>query len=161
MNGRKARGNEGFAGLSSLAEQLKSKLLEEAVEQAGRGRHVEASAAFDRAGLLPGEQREHSDRLAYSFYRRALVRQRDGEESLAIRDLERARQFPGVGTRVRLLIQERQTAIQREADADVRNFDKALAGRFDSAPSTVELRRKFLTRLDSWSCGGLARKRLD
>ena len=116
------------------------------MELAMRGQHVEASAAFDQTGLLPGELGKHGERLAYSFYRRALVRQREEEESLAVKDLERARQFPGVGTHVRLLIQERLTAIQSEADADVRKFDKALAGRFDSAPSTVELRGKFLAR---------------
>ena len=38
------------------------------------------------------------------------------------------------------------TAIQSDAHADARKFDKALAGRFDSAPSAVELRREFLSR---------------
>ena len=160
-----------MAGLSSLGEQLKGKLIEEAVELARRGRHLEATARFDQAGMLPGEQREHGDELAHAFYRRALARQRDEEESEAIRDLERARQFPGVGARVRLLIQERMTAIQSDAHAEARKFDKALAGRFDSAPSAVELRRKFLSRyglgqpkrrravdgIDEMSCVGVYR----
>ena len=146
MNEGMGRGNDGFAGLSSLGEQLKGKLLEEAVELAERGRHLEATARFDQAGVQPGEQREHGDKLAYAFYRRALARQGDEEESQALWDLERARQFPGVAARVRLLIQERVTAIQSDAHADARKFEKALAGRFDSAPSAVELRRKFLSR---------------
>ncbi|MDE0420721.1 MAG: phosphoribosyltransferase [Gammaproteobacteria bacterium] len=137
---------QGFSGLSGFGEQLKGKLLEEAVGLASRGRFLEAADRFEQAGGQSSEQKEHGNELAYAFYRRALARQRDGDESLATQDLERARQFPGVAGRVRLLIRERLTAIQSEADEDARKFDKAVGGRFDSAPSTLDLRGKFLAR---------------
>ena len=133
-------------GLSSLGDQLKGKLLEAAVDYTRRGRHLEATAKFDQCGVQPREQAAHGDNLAYSFYRRALCHQRDGNESRAIGDLEKALQFPGVPARLQSLIQQRLSVMQKRTHPDTRSFDLAIAGRFDRAPSAVELRGEFLER---------------
>ena len=133
-------------GLSSLALQLKAKLLEEAVELARRGQHLEATARFDQSRVRPGEQSEQGSDLAYSYYRRALCHQKDQDEFRAIADLEKARQFPGISTPLRLLIQQRLTAIQSGAHADTLKFDEAIAGRFERPPSAVDLRGEFLKK---------------
>ena len=53
-----------FQGISSLKAQLAAKLLEEAVESARQGRHVDAAAMFDQSGVLPGEHPTHAEDLA-------------------------------------------------------------------------------------------------
>ena len=111
-----------------------------------QGRHLEAVLKFEQCGLQPGEQSKRGGDLAYSFYRRALCRQRDQDESQAIGDLEKARQFPGVPSWLKSLIQQRLTAIRRGAHPEARRFNNAIAGRFGRPPSVVELRREFLKR---------------
>ncbi len=133
-------------GLSSLGGQLKGKLLGEAVDLARRGRHLEATATFDQCGVQPGEETEHGGDLAYSFYRRALSLQRDGDKSRAIGDLEKAREFPGAPARLKSLIQQRLSVMQKGTHPETRRFDRAIAARFDRAPSAVELRGEFLER---------------
>lgn len=134
------------AGLSSLKVQLQGKLLDDAVRLARDGHYSDAVESFDLSGLQPGQQAKYADVLAYAFYRRALAQQCVLDESRAIRDLQRALQFPGVSCGLRWVIQQRLTVIQKGADAEVRNFDAAIAGRFEKPPSEVELRGRFLRR---------------
>ena len=133
-------------GLSSLGLQLKAKLIEEAVELARRGQHLDATARFDQSKVQPGEQSGRGRDLAYSYYRRALYHQKDQDDSRAVSDLEKARQFSGVPTQLRVLIQQRLTAINTGAHPETSKFDKAIAGRFDRLSSAVDLRGEFLKK---------------
>ena len=142
-----ARRDRTEGGLSGLGVLLKGKLLEEAVALARRERHLEAAETFERSGGEPGEQSAADGAaLAYAFYRRALCRQRDGDATAAERDLETAGRFPGAGPRVASLVRARLTALRRDPHPDVAAFDAAVAGRFDSPPSVVDLRGEFLRR---------------
>ena len=134
------------AGFSSLGQQLKARLLEEAVDLARQGQHLGAAARFDQTGAQPAEFSADGAEMAYAFYRRALHHQMEGNGSAASEDIGRAQQFPGVLPQLRSLIQERSTAMHKDLPAEVRKFDQAVAGRFDRAPSVVELRAEFLKR---------------
>lgn len=140
-----ARGGT-FAELSGLKAQWQGKLLDEAVRLARQGHHLDAAETFDRSGALPGQQTKHADDLAYALYRRALTHQSDMDESGAIRDLETALRFPGLPRRLWSLIHTRLTVIQKGAGAEVREFDAAIAARFEKPPSEVDLRGMFLLR---------------
>ena len=140
-----ARGGT-FAGLSSLKAQWQDKLLDDAVRLAREGHHLAAAETFDRSGVLPGQQAKHANDLAYAFYRRALTHQSDLDESGAIRDLEGALRFPSLPRPLMSLIHTRLTVIQKGAGAEVREFDAAIAERFEKPPSEVELRGMFLQR---------------
>ena len=135
-----------FQGPSSLKSQLAAKLLEEAVESARQGRHVDAADMFDQSGVLPGEHLTHADDLAYAFYRRALTHQSNLDRSRAVGDLETALQFPGLRRPLRSLIQQRLSLIQKEVSAETRKLEEAIAGQFERSSSSVELRAKFLQR---------------
>ena len=122
---------------------------------------MDAAETFDRSGALPGEQVKISGELAHAFYRRALVRQSDLDESGAIADLQAALRFPGLPRRFRGLVQDRLTVIQKGATADVRKFEAAVMDRFEAPPSEVELRSRFLRRfalnraLGTWDVQGV------
>ena len=143
--GRRKRA-EMSQGLSSIGARLKDKHLEEAVEAARQGDYLEAAAEFGQSGVLPSQQSLHVEDLAYAFYRRALTHQSDMDASRAIADLKTARQFPSLPRPLRLLIQQRLTVIQKEPDVEIREFDEAIAGRFDRRASEVQLRGEFLQR---------------
>ena len=84
-----------FQGLSSLKAQLAAKLLEEAVESAKKGRHMDAAAMFDQSGVLPGEHLTHAGDLAYAFYRRALTHRSNLDGSQGIGPSKRLSSSPG------------------------------------------------------------------
>ena len=134
------------AGLSSLAAQLQGMLLDDALRLAREGCHSDAAETFDRSGSQPEQQSKHADDLAYAFYRRALAHQSDLAESRAIKDLQTALRFPDVPRRLKWLIQQRLTAIEKGAGAEVWKFDAAISRRFERPPSEVELRGRFLQR---------------
>ena len=135
-----------FVGLSDLKVQWQGKLLEEAVRVARKGHHSDAAETFDGSGAQPEQQATHADSLAYAFYRRALMRQSDLDVSGAIGDLQTAVRFPGLPGRLTSLIQGRLAVIQEGGSVEVRNFDAAIAERFDRPASEVELRGEFLQR---------------
>ncbi len=142
-----ARRDRREGGLSGLGVLLKGKLLEEAVALARRARHLEAAETFERSGGDPsGQSAADGAALAYAFYRRALCRQRDGDDAGAERDLETAIRFPGAGPRVGPLARARLTALRRDPHPEVARFDAAVADRFDRPPSVVDLREEFLRR---------------
>ena len=145
-SGGRRKGAEMFEGLSSLGARLKDKHLEEAVEAARQEDYLEAAAKFAQSGALPSQQSLHAEDLAYAFYRRALTHQSDMDASRAIADLTTAQRFPSLPRRLRLLIQQRLTVIQKEPDVEIREFDEAIARRFDRRASEVELRGEFLQR---------------
>ena len=135
-----------FDGLLGLKAQWQGKLLDEAVRLARQGHHLDAAETFDVSGALPGQQTKYADDLAYALYRRALTHQSDLDESSAIGDLETALRFPGLSRRLWSLIHTRLTVIQKGAGAEVREFDEAIAERFEKPPSEVDLRGMFLQR---------------
>ena len=141
---RTSRQTESSKGLANLGAQLKARLLEQAIEQAEQGNYVASAAAFEQSGEMAGEHVSGTAELAYAFYRRALYCLVDSDVRGAIRDLETARRFPNLPQRLRLLLQERVTAIQREPMAELRQFDAAIADRFERRASEVDLRGEFL-----------------
>ena len=137
---------ETFGGLSGPGVQLEARLLGDAVELARRGDYLESATRFAQSGVLPGDQVQHASELAFAFYRSALSHQSDLAVPRAIGNLETARQFPNLPRPLWSLIQQRLTAIQKEPDAEHRKFEEAVAGRFDSRASEVDLRGEFLNR---------------
>ena len=135
-----------FEELSDLKAQLEAKQLDEAVRSAREGRHADAASMFGRLGIPPGQQARYADDLAYAFYRRALAHQSKLNNSQAIDDLEAAQQFPSLPQPLKLLIQQRLTALRKSPGAELQKFDEAVRDRFGSAPSNVDLRLKFLNR---------------
>ena len=101
---------------------------------------------FDQSGATPGEQSRHADALAYAFYRRALARQSEGNESEAVGDLKTALQFPSPRRLSRTRIRHRLSIIQKAPDPAVLKFEGAVARRFGEPPSEVHLLGKFLRR---------------
>ncbi len=132
------------ADLSSLKAKFQRKQLDDAARLAREGHHSDAAERFDRSGSSPKQQAKHADDLAYAFYRRALAHQSDLDESRTVGDLQTALRFPGVPRRLRWLIQQQLTVIQKGASAEVRKFDAAIAEQFERPPSEVELRGRFL-----------------
>ena len=123
---------------------MQAGLLEQAIEQAEQGDYLGSAAAFEQSGVMAGEHVSGATDLAYAFYRRALCRLVDLDVRGAIRDLDTARRFPNLPKRLRSLLQERVTAIQREPMAELRQFDSAIADRFERRASEVDLRGEFL-----------------
>lgn len=156
---------ETFKTLSEMGVQFKSRSLERAVEQAvelaQQGRYLEAAAAFEQSSANPADQATEAAVLAISFYRRALSCRIDSDVTGALQNLERAMQFPCLPLPLRSLFQERATALQRKPDKEFREFETAVANRFEMAPSEVDLRFEFLRkyRLNQanrkWSVDGI------
>ena len=135
-----------FAALSTLKARFEARPLEEAIELARSGDYVESAARFGQCGVAPGDQEQHAAGLAFAFYRSALAHQSNLAVQEAIGDLVTASQFPNLPRPLWSLIQQRQTAIQKDLDEEVRRFDEAVAGRFDRRASEVDVRGEFLTR---------------
>jgi len=137
-----------FEGLSGLADQLRAKCLEEAIELARNGNYLEAADNFAQSGTSPRQHSNDAQYLAYAFYRRALTYHRDMEESRAIVDLETACRFPNLQYPLRSLVQERLAAIRNKSDVRIATFDRAVARRFDMPASRVDLLSEFITRFE-------------
>ena len=134
------------SGLSDLKSLWQVKQVDGAVQLAKNAYYVNAANAFDDSDLQPEQQVKHGNDLAYAFYRRALIFQRDLDGLRAIMDLETALRFPGAAPRLRRLFQQRLTAIQKGAIAEVQKFDTEVSKRFEGPPSAINLRTKFLTK---------------
>ena len=137
-----------YKGLSNLGDQLKAKLLEEAIDSAQQGNYLDAATKFSQSRIPAGQQILHAEDLAYAFYQHALMHQSDMDKPQAIANLETARQFPNLPGPLRSLIQQRLTAIQKEPDVESMKFDEAIAKQFAKRASDVELRDEFLRRFN-------------
>lgn len=139
---------ETFKALSEMGVELKARSLKQAVDRAvelGRqGRYLEAAATFEQSGANPADQATEAAVLAFAYYRRALSCRIDSDVMGALRNLERARQFPCLPLPLRSLFQERVTAFQRKPDKEFREFEAAILKRFEMAQSEVDLRSEFL-----------------
>ena len=129
-----------------MRDQLQPKLIEQALKHATRGRYVDAARTFEQSTASAADVDEGGAELAYALYRLALLYLAERDFPSAIQRIETAKRFPNLPRQLNSLFQERIDVIQREPDQEVREFDKAIAGRFESGPSHVVLRDEFLKR---------------
>ena len=133
-------------GLSSIKDQLKSQLIEQAINFAEQGKYVDAARSFDQSELQPSSQRSNMAKLAFSYYRSALAHQANLNLEAAVGDLVKALQFSSLPRELRALIQQRLSILEKAPDAEVVKFDQAVAGQFDRRSSEVQLRAEFIAR---------------
>ena len=131
---------------SVLGDLIQKSRLDEAIALAKQGQYVDSANKFSQCSVSLGQQVSNSDDLAYAFYRRALLRQSMQNIWEAIEDLERAREFPGLHRPLRLLIQERLTALQKPKQEDIRIFDQAIIKQFGRNSSDIDLQAEFFCR---------------
>ena len=132
---------------SDLKGLMHSRFLDEAVELSSSGRYEDAAAKLDELHLSSDQKRRHADLLAYTYYRRALLHQCERSILKAIDDLEKARAFPEVDSTLRLLIQNRLTAIQNGSKSEqLTKFDNSISQYFEMLHQNVNLRHEFLRK---------------
>ena len=130
---------------SALKDLMNDKFVDDAIELVKRGQYVQAADKIDELDLSQEQKQSHAYSLAYTYYRRALLNQRDGKVRKSINDLEVARSFPGVPEPLRLLVQARQTAIQSSGrSSEIQAFDEAVTRRFGDHSAKIDLRKEFL-----------------
>jgi len=132
---------------ASLKTAWNERSVEQAVELARNRRYVEAAEKLDSVELSADAASANAKVFANAYYRRALVRQRDGQRMAAIGDLERALGFGGLPARDRRLFQGRLTAVGKPAkNEEIARLDAAIEDRFDKPSSDFNLRDAFLRR---------------
>ena len=132
---------------SDLKGLMDSRFLDEAIEIASSGRYEDAATKLDELQLSSDQKRQYADILAYTYYRRALLHQCERSILKAISDLEIARAFPDVNNTLRLLIQNRLTAIQNGSRSQqIIKFDDAISQYFEIHHENVNLRDEFLRK---------------
>lgn len=131
---------------TKLGFQLQAKLIEQAIELARRGQYVESAQKFEQSDADESGIQTESSLIAFAFYRRALLYLANMDLQDAIRHLETANRFPGVPNRLRSLFQERISAIRKDPSSEIREFDAAIADRFESRPTSIDLRAEFLRK---------------
>ena len=132
---------------SDLKGLMHSRFLDEAVELSSSGRYEDAAAKLDELNLSSDQKRRHANLLAYTYYRRALLHQCERSILKAIDDLEKAYAFPEVDSTLRLLIQNRRTAIQNGSKSEqITKFDDAIFEYFERRQHNVNLRHEFLRK---------------
>ncbi|MDE0001137.1 MAG: DNA-processing protein DprA [Rhodospirillaceae bacterium] len=132
---------------SDLKGLMDSRFLDEAVEIASSGQYEDAAAKLDKLHLSSDQKSQYANLLAYTYYRRALLHQCERSILKAINDLEKAHAFPGVNSTLRLLIQNRLTAIQSGSRSEqIVQFDDAISRYFEVLHENVNLRDEFLRK---------------
>lgn len=132
---------------SDLRGMMVPRFLNEAVELASSGRYEGAATKLDELRLSSDQMRGHANLLAYTYYRRALLRQCEGATLKAINDLEKARAIPDVEHTLRLLIQNRLTAIQNGSRSrEIGKFDDSIVRYFEGRQQDIDLRQEFLRK---------------
>lgn len=58
---------------TNLAAQLKTRLIEQAIELGRRGQFLESAQKFEQSGARPEDVEHDSSKLAFALYRRALL----------------------------------------------------------------------------------------
>ena len=132
---------------SDLKDLMVPRFLNEAVELASSARYERAAAKLDELHLSSDQMRGHANLLAYTYYRRGLLRQCEGSILKAINDLEKARAIPDVEDTLRLLIQNRLTAIQNGSRSnEIEKFDDSITRYFEGRHQNINLRQEFLRK---------------
>ena len=132
---------------ASLKTAWNERSVERALALARNCRYVEAAEKLDSVELSAAAARANAKVFAYAYYRRALVRQRDGQRMAAIGDLEKALGFGGLPTGDRRLFQGRLTAVGKPAkNEDIARLDAAIEELFDKPSPEFNLRDAFLRR---------------
>ena len=132
---------------ASLKTVWNERSVEQAVELARNRRYGEAAQKLDSVELSAEVASANGKVFAYAYYRRALVRQRDGKRMAAIDDLETALGFGGLPARDRLLFQGRLTAVGKPGKTGATGrLDAAIEERFEKPSSDFNLRDAFLRR---------------
>ncbi|MXZ55569.1 MAG: ComF family protein [Gammaproteobacteria bacterium] len=132
--------------LSSLGVQLRNKLLEQAIDLARNGLYVESANKFEQSGAQPNDSACDTSILAYAFYRRALHQLSESNYSRTVQDIETAMKFQRASQQFRSLFQERLTVIRKAPPVELRRFDEAVAERFDTGQSGINLLSEFLCK---------------
>ena len=153
---------------------MADKSVSTAVALAQGGHYLDAANELDKLSQEP--PRSHAALFAYTYYRRALLRQcNPALFRQAVDDLEKALGFPGLPPLLRQLIQSRLTALKGRNTPEIRKLDEAITQRFQTSASDINLREEFLQRyglhqpqrshlishVDAFSCVGVYRWRGD
>ena len=131
--------------LSALKGLITGKSVGKAVALAQVGHHLDAANELDK--LSQEQLRSHAALFAYTYYRRALLRQCD--PSLfrqTVDDLEKALGLPGLPLPLRQLIQSRLTVLKGRNTPEIQKMDEAITQRFQKSASDINLREEFLKR---------------
>lgn len=131
---------------SSLGDQLKTKLINNAVELARKGEFLKATQSFDQSKTPPSEQASHTSELAYAFYRRALMYQSNQDESKSMADLKTSLKFPALPQPLKSLIEQRLSIIMKKPKINAKQFDEAIERQFQKRSSDVNLKKEFLKK---------------
>ena len=129
-----------------LGTQLQTKLVEQAIDLARRGKYVDSTQLFEQSGAKESDIEPGSSLIAFAFYRSALHCVAEVDFQSAIRYLETANRFRDVPGWLRSLIGERISTIRREPDAEIKRFERSIADRFEGNPTAIDLREEFLRR---------------
>lgn len=131
---------------TDLGTQLQAKLVEQAVDLARRGKYVDSTQLFEQSGAKESDIELEPSLIAFAFYRRALHCVAEVDFQSAIRYLEAANRFRHVPGSLRSLIGERISTLRREPSAEIREFERLIADRFEGKPTDIDLRGEFLRR---------------
>ena len=116
--------------LSGLRAAWNKRSIQQAVELSKGQRYVEAAEKLDGVEVSADEALSNGKVFAYTYYRRALVHQRDGKRLEAINDLDKALRYGGLPAMDRLLFQNRLTGVGKAGKSEgARRFDRHVSSR--------------------------------